>query len=506
MIQDFVTLLRVEWKCGKADVVRWLKIIGYDSNGSRLYRVYFWLFWAFWLFAMWGFAVQQVYELSASLPASTISRLFRVIPAAIFALQLLYLIASLRDEPLKLREATLVYVAFSPVNRASIVILEFIRALIPPAVIIAVISCLLSMLLTWRSAPHQVGLAGLGALIAAILLVYLSAALVWSLALLKVQPGIRRFRWILWLSLPAAVIAAVLTPVVTLFPGYFWLRTANLSLAVADLAGFLAVFAASLAFLLLVGNRVHMTVIADASQTSIRLNRMGVIGRLYASDVIQQIQQQGRLARIKRPSARLSERATGSSILWNRAAISLRRRLPGSVFQPLIVGSALTLVITAIVRIGEVRSIQSWTLVLLILCVFRLKSVISLFWQDVTQPFLRQMIPPNNLALFISDAAYVILLNVVGSITVIGLQPWNTPMAVILLGLFGVTALGLGQALELVKERLIIHRRIPFEYTVILGGGAVIASGVMFHSAWVAAGALLLVNIILSVLLYNSHS
>lgn len=506
MIRDFVILLGMEWKRGKVGVIRWLKVIGFDPNGSKLYHLYFWLFWAFWLFAMWAYTVEQVYQLSITLPTSTESSFFKAIPVIIFAAQMLYLYIILRDEPLKLPEDTLVYVAFSPLNRASIVSLEFMRSLLLPTGFVAIISCLLAMLLSWRSMPDQVGIAGLGALLIAILLVYFSAALAWALALWKIQPSMQRVRHFFWLALPIAVVAVGTAPNIMFFPGYVWQHVAHLSLSVADLIGLLMGLIVSSVFLHVAGSRVHMSVIADASQTAVRIHRLGVLGRFYATDAISQIQHQAHLTHSKQLSTKLSERATGHGVLWSRADLAIRRLLPGSVVQPLLLGSSLTLMITTIVRVGGWHSIQVWVLVLLLLCTFRLKNIITLFRQDVTQPFLRQLIPTNNLAIFIADSSYSLIFNTIASVTVIGLQPWDSTLVVMILGLLSVTALGQCQALELVEERLILHRRIPFEYAVMLCGAVVITLGVASQSLVIAVIALLVVNSFLSVLLYYSRT
>lgn len=503
MLRDIISLLRVEWKRVKSEADYWLKVLGFDPESLWTYRVYVFLFWLYWLVVVWGFGVDQVYRISLSLSSETVAALLQFVPNGVLWVQILYFAALLRESPLKLNAPELTYVATAPVQRGAVVVVQFLRRMLLPAVFFGLAGALLSMLLSWQSFAARVGFIGLQASFLTVLLVYISAAVGWALALLKLRPLSRWQRWLFWLALPLLALFARLIPEVGFWGGRLWQAALPSPLASGDWIGIALVFAAALLVVLLLGQRVYMPLVSDGSQLYARIERLGWLGKIYARDVISRIHRQTRLARKKQLKLAMPVNAAGYRALWSRMVLRSLRFFPGSFLRPLLSGITLALVLTSTASIGGWQTPQVWLLVLMLLLYNRPIELAAPFRDTMSAAFVQQFLPGNPLAAFAISAAHPLLIASAGSLLVLLLLGWSHPF-VLLLMLLSLMALAFAQALEVVDVPLGFTRRLPYVYTVIIYVGLVFVAGVLLQSLWLALIVAVFANVGMALLLRNS--
>ncbi len=463
------------------------------------------MFWLFWVYTVWAFIVQQVEQISLTIPSATVMQLPSGVPALIFMAQLLYLGLVLRDSPLKLSAAEIEFVAASPVNRGSWVLVHFGRSILLLALLAGLGSCLLAMLLTWQSAPALVGFVGLQALVLGLPIFGLSAAVGWIIVLIKAGLVARWQRLAVWLILPAAVVLAVVFPPVLLFPGTLWLTALDVGSIAPALAIACLLFGLAGLLLALIGSRLNMATVADDSRMYARVQKLGMFGRLYAEDVIASVQRQTRLAGKQRLSLKLPAAATGYTISLNRTLLSLFRLAPSSIFRLIMRGVVLVGIVSFGVQFGGWNQLQTWLLLLLILLQFRPTELNAPFQQDVGQAFTRQFLLQNPLRLALADGIFPISLATVGGALALIVQGWLDPLTALLVALALIVGLEFCQALELVSVPGLFFRRIPYTYSVALSGLALIAVVFLLQSAIAAVSAIVLIDLLLGALLFRSH-
>ncbi len=505
MISDVNTLRWLQWKRFKGNAAYWLTLIGFEPGTNRFYLLYVALFWAFWLYIVWVFVVEQVYQISLNLSPTTVIQLRTSIPLLLFLLQLAYLALVLRDSPLQLGAAEIEYVAASPVNRGGIVVIHFIRSLLLPAFFAGIASCLLAMLLTWQAAPTVVGFAGLQALVLGIPVFLFSAASAWIVAILKLSLTSGTLRVAVWFALPAAAALAQAFPQVAFFPGALWLTTIDTGLTVTALVSVLMLLCLACGLLVMAGGQVNMAAVADGSRMYARIQKLGIFARLYANDVVFSVRRQSQLVRKKRLRLAMSERAAGYSVILNRALLSLFRLAPASMVRLVLRGVVLAGTVSLVVHLGKGQYLQTWVLLLMILIQFRPAELNMLFQQDVGQVFTRQFLPKNPLGIALADSIFPIALFSLGGLGTLLLQPWIDPLTAVVL----VTAIAAGlefcQALELVIIPRLFFRRIPYTYSLVFCGAALIAAGYLFKSLPGVALVAVIINLVLGTALYLSR-
>ncbi len=505
MRSDLRTLVWLQWKRFKGSATYWLRLIGFEPDANRFYLLYAALFWLFWVYTVWAFVVQQVEQISQSISPASAIQLQAGVPALILMAQLVYLGMVLRNSPLKLDAAEIEFVAASPVNRGSFVLVHFGRSVLLLALFAGLASCLLAMLLTWQSAPAKVGVVGLQAWVLGIPIFGLSAALAWIVVLLKERLVSRWLKRAVWLILPLAVVLAVALPQVMLFPGALWLTALDAGSSAAALASSGLLLGLAGVLLALIGSRLNMAAVADDSRMYARVQKLGIFGRLYADDVISSVQRQSRLARKKHLRLRLPEPATGYAIILNRALLSLFRLAPSSLFRLIMRGVVLVGIVSLGVQFGGWAQLQTWLLLLMILIQFRPTELNILFQQDVGQAFTRQFLPSNPLRLALADGIFPISLASMGGVGALLLQGWVDPLAALVVVLALIVGLEFCQALELVSVPGLFFRRIPYTYSVALSGIALLATGLLLRSPIAIVSAIIMVDLILATLLARSH-
>jgi hypothetical protein len=427
------------------------------------------------------------------------------IPMLIFVTQLVYLAIVLRNSPLKLSAPEVEYIAASPVNRGSVVLVNFIGSLLLPGLFVSVIGSLVAMLLTWQSAPTMVGVAGLQALVLGVPVCLFSAASGWIVATLKASLGTRAARLALWLAIPAAIVMAAALPQAMLVPGDLWRTTLDAGMNAGALASAAVLLCLACGLLVIAGNRVNMAAIADDSWTYARIQKLGIFGRLYADDVVQSVQRQSRLARKRHLRLAMQTEATVYTVILNRGLLSLFRLAPSSMLRLVMRGVTLAGTISLIARVGGEEHLQVWVLLLMFLIQFRPTELTALFQQDAGQAFTRQFLPANPLLIALADSLFPITLVSFGGLVVLLIQPWLNPLIAVVLVVSLTTSLALCQALELVTVPRLFFRRVPYTYSVVLGGAALIAAGYLLKSAPGVALAAVILNLVLASTLYFSR-
>ncbi len=290
-----------------------------------------------------------------------------------------------------------------------------------------------------------------------------------------------------------------------LFPGALWLTTFDAALSVGTFALALALLVAACALLVIVGNRVNMAAVADDSRMYARIQKLGIFGRLYADDVIASVRRQSRLLRKRHLRLAMSERADGYGVLLNRALLSLFRLAPSTMLRLLMRGVVFAGIVSLVVRIGGGGHLQSWVLLLIILIQLRPVELNTLFQQDVGQAFTRQFLPANPLGIALADSVFPIALMSVGGLLALLVQPLTDPLVALVLMVCAVAALAFCQALELVTMPRLLFRRVPYTYSVVLCGAALIAAGYLLKSMLAVVLAAVLIDLILAAALYRSR-
>ncbi len=505
MSSDLRTLIWLQWKRLKGNAAYWLRLLGFEPGANRFYLIYAALFWLFWINTVWAFVVQQVEQISLTLPSASVIGLQASVPALILLAQLVYLGMVLRDSPLKLSAAEIEYVAVSPVNRGGFVLVHFGRSLLPLALVAGLASCLFAMLLTWQAAPAEVGVVGLRALALGIPIFGLSAAVAWIVVLFKTALVSRWLKLGVWLILPLIVVLAIAFPPLMLFPGGLWLTAlSGGSIAPAlVIAGLLLGLAAAL--LATTSSRLNMAVVADDSRMYARVQKLGIFGRLYADDVVSSVRRQSRLVRKRHLRLLMTESATGYAVVVNRALLSLFRLAPSSLLRLIMRGVVLVEMVSLGVQFGGGAQLQTWLLLLIILIQFRPTELNTLFQQDVGQAFTRQFLPSNPLRLVLADSAFPIALASAGGAVALLLQGWLDPLLAAAFVLAFIVGLEFCQALELVSSPGLFFHRVPYAYSVALCGVVLMAAGFLLSSSLATLFVIVIVDFVLAELLYLSH-
>lgn len=500
MSRTVAILVWAELKRIRGDVSYWLKLVGYDPTTNVFYRIYVLIFWLFWLATAWGYLVQQVYGFSTALTSDAIANVLRFAPGIVLSLQSMFIASLLREPPLKLSTPEMSYAAAAPIHRGAIALTQYLRRLALPALVLGLVSCLLSMLLSWRAAGAEVGFVGIKTMLVTWALVYATGGLGWILALPTLRPMSRLRRLLVWPVFILIVVAAALVPQVGQAGGALWVAAVQNVVSPVMVIALIAALALIVFGVVLVGDRAHMSIVADNSLVFARIQRLGLFGRFYASDVIARVQRQAKLIRKRRLRLMLKPSATGYGTLWSRYGLGMLRLAPSSVARPLTRGFTTGLLVVMLVSFGGWQALPVWLLVVILLIVNRPLELAAPFRDSMNLPFMRQFLPHDPLVAFSISAFYPILYASAGCIAAMVLFGWWNPL-VLLLVVFSVIALALAQGLESVEGRAMFGRTIPYPYAVGFYAIAVVVAGLLFHSPPMALMAAGFVNLVLALFL-----
>ena len=484
VINDIRLLLWIEGKRLKSELAYWLKLVGVEENSSVMYTFYVLLLLGFWVVSMWAYTTEAIFNVSTLLGASRTASIGSVVPLVIFVLQFVWLVLVLRDEPLKMRAADIALLATSPIRRSAVTVIYFLRAMIVPQVVVGVVSYALALLLTWQINEKAVWSAGVQALLMALVITWVTGALLWSIALLKLYPRLRRIGMWLWF-LPALLIGLfIVQPQLVLWVGNVWDVSIGAQLKMVHALVALVTIIASFALLIFVGEHVHFAVVADSSERYARVQRLGLLGQIYARDVIARIEHQTSLAKKSRQRFKLSDNVGVYRALWERAFLSLLRLSPASLWGLVSTGLRYIVVVLLMVRILGGHSLLGWIAMVVLAVQIRPSALIAPFEQNIQHTFLRQFLPYDTLSILVADSIIPILIASFGAILL--LIPLRNVAALVLVPMV-LTLLTLCQGLAWLKVPAFgDYRRIGYEYSAAISGIVMIVFGYLYSNLWVA--------------------
>lgn len=456
-MRDLRVLFWLRWRQFKDDAVYWLRVLGYDQREKaltqRIYVLYLLAIAGFWVVAMWAFAYDSAVGLGRALPPEATANVLQVVPLAVVVIQVLALMGALSSTPLKLSFADIAYVAASPLSRAALVILSFVRQTLTRVVPAVIVAALVGAALGAAADVATAGWASLRAGLLAIPLVVLTWGAAWALGLLRLTDArLRRLRY-LWLSPPLLLALAHVLPDAALWPGRglalaawgespWWLWPWLLALALA--AG------AAVAWL---GSRVNMIYAVDESIVHARISALGLMA-WRQPDLQVRIRRQAATAS-RRAFLRLPANVRGAWTLMARAALSYIRH-PVMLLLTLAWGALLTQ--AAVVMATSQLPAQLWIGWLLLVGVAPPAGLMYAFHADQEDGFLRQFLPVDGIQLLAADVAFPLLFLAAGGIAVWLLQGFPPaqmalgvlaiPLLAVLLALCGAVALTTNRVLQ----------------------------------------------------------
>ncbi len=460
-----------------------LRIFGVAQDSSRFYAIYVAALLVLWLFTAWAYLTEQVSFLSRDLPADSSLILNDVIPPLIFIAGLIYLVIALRESPLKMSAPDLAYLATSPMRRSVMVLVYLFKSTALFGILIAIAATLVTMLFTYSNNSDLAGIAGWSSFLVALVLIWISSAIIWSIALLKLYLPLRPYKRWFWLLPILLFILAVFVPQPFMFMGELWFNTIDAGLTNADGILLLILMLLSSLVLMFSGAGMHLSIMSDESQRYARIKRIGILGQVYARDVIARINRQAQLGNRSKRYFSLPRSQSVFHSLWHRAFLTIMRLAPMSILKLLAVGARYTAVIAGSIRLFGWQAPQVWLIVAVMLLRFRPTALIEPFQQTMELAFVRQFLPLNDSRLIIlADSVIPILIATFGGWLILLTQTIN--LAALILVPAGLTILMLCQALTWFKPLMFGGQRIAYEYSTFAAGSMVIGAGYFTGDLW----------------------
>lgn len=473
-----------------------LRIFGVDRDDSTLYAMYVGAFFVLWAFTVWAYLLQQIEFISRNLSDDVTTVSTMAMPLIIFMALWIYLILSLRESPLKMSAPDLVMVATSPVPRSVLALFYWLKSSALFAILIAIVSALVTFLLTSIDSPELAGKAGGWSFVVALALTWSGGAIVWSIALLKLHLPFRRYKFWFWLIPPVLFALFALFPAPFMLMGNLWSVTINAAMTTGDKVILLALVIVSTILLMLGGTQIHLAIVADESQRYARIQRLGILGQVYARDVIARINRQTALGSRSRRYFKLARTRSIPLTLWQRAFVSMMRLAPMSLLNLLFTGARYTAVIVGLFLVFGWKAPQVWLIVAIMILQFRPTGLIETFQQTMQSTFIRQFLPLDNMPLVIlADSSVAIIIATIGGWLVLLTQ--TRLIAAFVLVPIGLTILTLTQALTWFKSDMLTGDRIAYEYSTLTAGLLVIGMGYFTGDLWMAVIAGLMVIMVL---------
>ncbi|MBK8022585.1 MAG: hypothetical protein IPK19_14420 [Chloroflexi bacterium] len=293
-----------------------------------------------------------------------------------------------------------------------------------------------------------------------------------------------------------AVFAAVL-PELFLLPGRAWLSVVEGKGPADVLIALIGILPVALILLIMAGNRLRMAKAITDSQQYARIQKMGILGRFLARDVIERIQLQARLGRKRRLKSWFSTRFIGAAALFGHSTVSLIRLSPGAMIRLFVSGGVLVLSVTFILSLGGSPSLPLFMLLYIVLLQQRPSGLVRGLRAHSDQPFMRQLIPSSSLKLVLASTALPFAITASGMLAVVLAQPLIDPLVGAVLSVSCLITMTLCLALELVRLRHALFPRITYGYSTLAVGSLVILGGYLSGSLWGAAVTSALMNFLL---------
>lgn len=392
----FRLLAWLRWRQWRASALYWLRLVGYDPQHQgfidRLYALYLIVFGLAWVTAMGLAAVTQAAEIGRRLPLAATQAFLGALPWLFIAAAMALMVRSLRASPVLLSFPDMAYVAASPLDRAAVVLVNFLQSCIQHWIVVLPVLALVTVVVAQPLGQELARTAALRAAAVAAPSVPLLLALTWTLGLVRLNRREHRGSGAWWLA------AFLLAPLAWLIPALRWPGTAagraiggGPVLLPAMLLSALALLAAIV--LARVAASTNLIAAAEESRTYARLNALGLMAFL-APDVSLRIRRQEALSR-RRAKFRLVN-GHGTTVLDARSVLfSLRH--PSGLAQAFLwgMGSAFS---AAWLVLGAAPLVL-WFFWVSFLVLAPPKLLVESFQSDMESPYLRQLLPISNGAL-----------------------------------------------------------------------------------------------------------
>lgn len=457
---DSRTFIWLKWKILSNQALYWLRLLGFETDKPWAYLFYVLGFWIFWLFSMWAYLLEQVFKASKFIPLELQAQMRYSIPVAILLIQVIYLVYSLFNDSYKLTAPDINYIVSSPGSRGMIALTNFWVSALIPAVIFALGNCLIEMMLNWHDMPELVGIIGLKAVILGVLLVYFTMAIGWVISSLKRAD----IKWVTKLELFLAALVLFVLPIPL---------NMSMSLTMPAFAVLIIALLLMLPLVMWIGQRVHLSDVADRSQTYARIQRLGLMGRFYARAVLDRIHRQSRLVKKRELRFNLGNSTSPLNTLLQRSILSLLRLSPRQILTLLGRGIFMTAMVTFLFMSMGWQAFQVWLIIAFQFVLICPSELIGSFGQETSQSFLSQFMPSDKLFVYFTAAVIPVFIASWGGSIVILLVPNIDKLAGIALVILTANALALCLAMELKKFS------VAYEYTV-LAYGVLIAATAFF--------------------------
>ncbi len=486
MRTDLRLLIWLRWQHLKADIRYWLRTIGIKTSNrsitEQLYVVYVIVFAIIWLIVVWGYIAEQVFVLGQRMTPDMRQALADSVPLIVFVAQIVLGARAIQSSPVKLSFEDIGYLAGMPISRAAITLVNFVQTVFPLAGISAIVATWISMLfIPTRDVAIVTTLQSLAAAFPAAMFLWACA---WLIGCLRLTSPVMQAYRLGWVVLIGYAVIARLLPGLILAPGYVVQSAFRDGLTGAGVL--VTILAALIAITLLtwLGQRINMIDVADESAAYARIHALGLMV-FVQPDLVREIKRQTS-AQARGPRARLLP-GWGITALLAKSAL-LYTRLPGVLIRALLWGFIAAIVCVAFSH--QKATLPAW---LALGSVFVLlippASLITAFRLDQKEPFLRALIPYNNLLLVAVDCALPALVMGVGAAIGWLLLMSRLDVIALLLIVGGVLLLVLVQAISLVRlsaDGFIV----PYSAGAALVFGLLIVLGVSQSALLLPAGVL----------------
>lgn len=430
-------LLWLRWKQFQDTAVYWMRALGYPSDASAAtrygYIAYIIGFLLFWVAAMWAYSYDQARLIGEALGSEAAGTLLRGFPWAVLAVQAVVASGALRSTPLKLTFADMAYVAGSPMPRAAVVVVNFLRQAVLRYVIAGVVTAFFFVIVVEAIREGEGVAAYFRLLLVMLPLVVITWAAAWILGVLRL---VLHWRWSYLWVLPFVFAAVTIAlPLVGLWPGYMVAAYVFGEAPTWTLLFLFGLALVSVAVLVRVSQRINMVQAIDESQLYARMAALGVVAMRQPRLVAQmrfQTSYAGRKPVLNLPKAQ------GFWSPATRAGLMYLRR-PMLLLTTMLWGFALTYL--GLVIVVNSSPAPLWILWLLLIGLVPPAGLLHVFQTDVESPFLRQFIQLDGMAILLADTLMPLVGLIGGGAVAVllwGLDVQAAVMAVLFVGFLGV--------------------------------------------------------------------
>lgn len=418
-MRDFRLLSWLRWRQWRSSALYWLRTLGYDPQRQgwidRLYALYLILFGAAWVIGIGAAAVYQAAVIGRSLPLELTQAFLSALSWLVIAGAIYLLIRALRSSPVLLSFPDMAYVAASPLSRAAVVLVNFIQSCIQHWIVLLPLLALFTVVAAQPLGQPLARTASLRAAAVAAPLVPLLLALAWTLGLVRLRERERPGSGAWWLA------SFLLAPLALLLPPLRWPGVAIGAAVAGDPLLWPIIVLSALALLsatvlVKVAANTNLIAAAEESRTYARLNALGLMAFL-APDVAIRIRRQEALAR-RQARYHLLNGSGGGALVARSLLFSLRR--PSALLRLFLWGAGAA-VSTAWLLFSH-PPLTLWFFWVSFLVLTPPKLLVETYEADVTDAYLRQLLPMGN-----------------GPLALIG---GIVPAAVLWLGVWGGLVLG----------------------------------------------------------------